>query len=119
MKINEKIRDLRAGKCISQEYMANQLGIDTSSYHRIERGVTPLSICRLERIARVLEVDVVSIISTKNEEDTKENADNKNYIQHLEEEITFLRNTLHEKLSFLSNNPHQSSPGGTYQSRRR
>jgi transcriptional regulator with XRE-family HTH domain len=118
MNINEKIRDLRASKSISQEYMANQLGIDTSSYHRLERGVSPLSVNRLEQIAKVLEMDIVSIITFGNKTNVEETPQNSNYIKHLEEEVKFLRFQLQERLSALNASQHQMLPRNSYPARR-
>jgi len=97
MSITDKIREVRSLKSISQEYMACQLGIDTSSYHRLERGTSPLSIGRLERIASILNVQVVGLLSVDAVLPPNSN-DQSSYICHLEDEIKFLRSQLQEKL---------------------
>jgi transcriptional regulator with XRE-family HTH domain len=98
--ITEKIREIRTAKSISQEYMANQLGIDTSSYHRIERGSSPLSVTRLARIASVLEVDVVDLINAqKATAEPAEALRNHPYVKHLEDEVRFLRQQLCDRLA--------------------
>lgn len=117
MKINEKIRDIRAAKCISQEYMASQLGIDTSSYHRIERGVTPLSVTRFERISEVLEVDIITIISQARANPKEAHKLNPGYVKHLEEEVQFLRRQLQEKLAFIASKSFRQLPSNTGTSR--
>ena len=38
--------------------MAGELGISTSAYSKIERGITDTSVGRLDAIAKILEVDV-------------------------------------------------------------
>lgn len=53
-----RIRKLRESKDYSQENMAGELGISTSAYSKIERGVTDPSIGRIAEIAKILEVDV-------------------------------------------------------------
>ena len=53
-----KIRKIRLEKSFSQEYMANELGITQSQYGKIENGVVKLSYERLQKIARVLELEV-------------------------------------------------------------
>lgn len=118
MKINEKIRDIRASKCISQEYMASQLGIDTSSYHRIERGVTPLSVTRFERIAKVLDVDIITIISQANGNPKDSHKLNPGYVKHLEEEVQFLRRQLQEKLAFIASKSFRQLPSSPVANRR-
>ncbi len=53
-----RIRKLRESKDYSQENMAGELGISTSAYSKIERGVTDPSIGRITEIANILEVEV-------------------------------------------------------------
>ena len=53
-----RIRKLRESKDYSQENMAGELGISTSAYSKIERGVTDPSVGRVAEIAKILEVDM-------------------------------------------------------------
>ncbi len=53
MKANEKLRELRVIKGFGQEIVASQLGIDSGTYSRIERGITEL---KFELVGRILEV---------------------------------------------------------------
>jgi transcriptional regulator with XRE-family HTH domain len=57
MKANEKLRVLRVMKGYSQEVVASQLGLDSGTYSRMERGVTEL---KFELVGRVLEVLKIS-----------------------------------------------------------
>lgn len=57
MKANEKLRILRVMKGYSQEVIANNLGMDSGTYSRIERGVTDL---KFEVVGKVLEILNVS-----------------------------------------------------------
>ncbi len=57
MKANEKLRELRVIKGLSQEVVASQLGMDSGTYSRMERGVTEL---KFELVGRVLEVLKIS-----------------------------------------------------------
>ena len=105
MKIIDKIREIRSVKNISQEYMAMILGMDTSNYHRLEKGVSPLSIDRLEAIAAALGVQLPELISYG--EPVKNIAPGTNgvhpfYLDHLEVEVAFLRKQLQEKENQLS-----------------
>lgn len=54
-----RIRKLRESKDYSQENMAGELGISTSAYSKIERGVTDPSIGRIAEIAKILEVEII------------------------------------------------------------
>lgn len=61
MKINDTIRLLRLHKGYSQEYIAEQIGIDAVTYGRIERGITKLTIERLDEISKILEYSIIKI----------------------------------------------------------
>ncbi|MCY4779870.1 helix-turn-helix transcriptional regulator [Sphingobacterium sp. UT-1RO-CII-1] len=56
----------RIRKGISQEYMAEQLGISQNVYSRIERGTVKLDIERLHQIAVILDINVkVELLTEK------------------------------------------------------
>jgi len=57
-----KIKKRRNELQYSQEYMASQLGISQPAYANLENGETKMSTKRLERIAKILEVDVVDLL---------------------------------------------------------
>ena len=95
MKTHDKIRAIRLLKNYSQEYLAIEIGIDTSSYCRIEKGATTLSIQRLEKIAQILGVSVAEIFFFGEKETDRGFKENNH--KHLEEEISFLRDQLLEK----------------------
>jgi transcriptional regulator with XRE-family HTH domain len=57
VKANEKLRELRVIKGLSQEVVASQLGIDSGTYSRMERGITEL---KFELVGRILEVLSIS-----------------------------------------------------------
>jgi transcriptional regulator with XRE-family HTH domain len=54
----QNIRTIRKQKGISQESVAYDLGIDYSTYGKIERGQIALTVDRLEKIATILDVTV-------------------------------------------------------------
>jgi transcriptional regulator with XRE-family HTH domain len=54
----ENIKNIRKDKGLSQESVAYDLGIDYSTYGKIERGRIGLSVERLDQIARILNVTV-------------------------------------------------------------
>ena len=62
MKVGEKIRKIRELKGIKQEDIATALGITQTSYSKIERDETELSLSRLTDIAEKLEVKVEDIL---------------------------------------------------------
>jgi transcriptional regulator with XRE-family HTH domain len=59
---SEKIRQLRLQKELSQENMADMLGLSTTAYGDMERGRTELSFSRLENIARLLDVSLPELL---------------------------------------------------------
>lgn len=60
--VGKRIRQLREWRNYAQCYMALQLGIDQSTYSRIESGRTPPRVDRLERIAAILEVPLETLL---------------------------------------------------------
>jgi len=113
--IGFKIRRAREQKGYSQEFIASQLDITQASYARIESQEIKLSIDRLQKIADVLDMDVLSLLDSskvtihnqtnseggngyvenlhiENKETIKkliQTLENKN--EHLKKEIEFLR----------------------------
>ncbi len=59
----EKIKFLRQFKKLSQETMAEKLGMSANGYANIERGETDISLTRLYQISKILEVDLPQLLS--------------------------------------------------------
>jgi transcriptional regulator with XRE-family HTH domain len=55
-KIGDRIRVCRVEKKLSQENVAHEIGISITAYSKIERGLTNVSIGRIEQIAACLGV---------------------------------------------------------------
>ncbi|WP_439241838.1 helix-turn-helix domain-containing protein [Lonepinella sp. BR2474] len=64
MNVNEKIRKIRELKDWSQEQMAEKMEMSLNGYAKIERGETKLYLDKLEKIAQILDIDVVELISS-------------------------------------------------------
>jgi transcriptional regulator with XRE-family HTH domain len=60
--LSEKIRQIRLQKGLSQENMADMLGLSTTAYGDLERGRTELSVSRLENIVRLLDVPLPELL---------------------------------------------------------
>lgn len=60
--LSEKIRQIRLQKGLSQENMADMLGLSTTAYGDLERGRTELSVSRLENIAKLLDVPLSELL---------------------------------------------------------
>lgn len=63
MKINEKIRQLREQHQLSQENMADKLGMSVTGYAKIERGEVRSNLPRLEQIYEVFDMDICELLS--------------------------------------------------------
>jgi transcriptional regulator with XRE-family HTH domain len=63
MQLHEKIRFFRHSKGITQEQIAEKLGITPVAYSNIERGESNISMKRLEEIAEALEVELLDLLS--------------------------------------------------------
>lgn len=67
MKALDKIKSTRKQKGISQQKMADELGVHVINYGKIENGITALTLERLYKIAQILEVSVSEIIDEQND----------------------------------------------------
>ena len=65
MKILEQIRTVRECKNLSQEDMAERLGITVSGYSKLERGENRMHVDTLVEIAKVLEIELTDLLSVK------------------------------------------------------
>ena len=63
MKIQEKIRFLRESKDLSQDDVAEKIGLTRNGYAKIERGETKATYPRLEKIAKALNVDLMELLT--------------------------------------------------------
>jgi len=57
-----KIKQIRELKNITQEHIANQLGLSTRAYSKIETGETQLTINRLNEISKILGIDPIEVL---------------------------------------------------------
>jgi transcriptional regulator with XRE-family HTH domain len=67
-KLIDNIKNIRKKKGISQESLAYDLGIDYSTFGKIERGQIGLSVDRLDKIAEILGVSVEELYGWKKKE---------------------------------------------------
>ncbi len=63
MRICDKIKFMRQAKSLSQEEMAEKLGLSINGYANIERGGTDALMSRIEQIAEVFEMDFMELMS--------------------------------------------------------
>jgi transcriptional regulator with XRE-family HTH domain len=60
--IGLNIRKSREKKGFSQEYIAEKLGINQSTYGKLERDISNITLDRLYKIADVLEEDITTLL---------------------------------------------------------
>ncbi len=63
MKMCDKIKFMRQAKSLSQEEMAEKLGLSINGYANIERGETDVAASRIQQIADVLDSDFMELVS--------------------------------------------------------
>ncbi len=107
-KLRQNIRDTREQKKLTQEELAEKLGLSVTGYAKIERGETQINYDRLEKIAKALEVGVGELIPLQEDEgiivlhNLNNNLRNSNTVialtdKGLESEILRLRQMLADK----------------------
>ncbi len=62
MSVNEKIRRIREAKDLTQEQMAEKLGISQSAYGDIERGDNDPKLSKLQKIADIFEMQLSELV---------------------------------------------------------
>jgi transcriptional regulator with XRE-family HTH domain len=76
-KVYANIKAIRLKKGLTQEDVAEQLGLAPSNYGRVERGLTEITIDRLEKLSEIFEMSVNAILKydQDNPIDYKEDVD--------------------------------------------
>ena len=62
MSVNEKIRLIREAKDLTQEQMAEKLGVSQSAYGDIERGDNDPKLSKLQKIADIFEIQLSELV---------------------------------------------------------
>jgi transcriptional regulator with XRE-family HTH domain len=90
MNIGNQIRTIRSSKSLSQQAVADKIGMNRVQYNRIETGKSEPTISILNRIAKVLDINIVNLFSDDKSYDINsydQNIVNKvRLIQQLDEE---------------------------------
>jgi len=77
MNIGEKIKTIRLTKNLTQQFVANAIGVSVTGYGDIERGNTKdITITRLEQIAKVLDVSPGELLEEKHDKHNNHNNHN-------------------------------------------
>jgi len=117
MSLGFKIKKLRELKGITQDEIADKLGITQSAYSKMEVGTVDIPFTKLEEISTVLEIPIENIIgfnehlifNLKNNKKANGLVINQisqnekklyyDYIESLKTENTFLKNTIEKLLN--------------------
>lgn len=82
-----KIRQLRELKGFSQEYIAIQLGISQRAYSKLETNQTRLDWLKITKIAQVLDMDPVDLISFDDNQIFNKYNESVRYINQMPEKL--------------------------------
>ncbi|MFZ2727164.1 MAG: helix-turn-helix transcriptional regulator [Methylococcaceae bacterium] len=66
MSVNEKIKQIRQAKDLTQEEVAAKLQMSNNGYGDIERGATDIKLSRLHQLAELFEITLADIIGLSN-----------------------------------------------------
>lgn len=61
-KILKNLIKIRESKDISQDYVANELGITQSAYAKLESNTNNISLQKLIEICEIIEIDILNLI---------------------------------------------------------
>ena len=62
MQLYQKIKTIRRAKNWTQDEMAEKLQVSIQAYSKIERGITDIPFSRLEKIAEVMDVELLQLL---------------------------------------------------------
>lgn len=98
-KVYDSIRAIRTAKNLKQDEVAQKLSMAQSNYARMEKGLTQITVDRLEQLAEVFEMSVAAILSYEigQKEPTREDIDYYiNLCKKYENQIVKLKARIHE-----------------------
>lgn len=62
MTIYQSIRQSRKKSGLTQEQMAEKMGLSLTGYANLERGITKMSLDKLQQVATILNTDILELI---------------------------------------------------------
>ena len=98
MKVNDRIRQIRINKSLTQEYVAEKLGIDTVNYGRIERGQASLTVDRLMQLSEIMEFDIIEIFEPDFQNGNANHREMIGYLDKILNRVDRIYNLLEEKV---------------------
>ena len=88
----KRLRVFRIEKGWTQENMADELGLSFNGYAKIERGESDVSLMKIEKIAKVLEIQPIKLLI--DQEDSKQ--ENLNLLKLVMDRLNYLENRMEE-----------------------
>lgn len=87
MTLGEKIYKLRTNRSMTQEQLAEKIGVSRQSVSKWETDSAIPDIEKLKLLAEIFEVSITELLGLECEEDTKRKNDEKERIEHCQKEI--------------------------------
>ncbi len=78
--IGQKIRELRKRKRISQMDLAERIGLSFQQIQKYEKGISKISVSRLQQIAKALNVDVCIFFEEESNKNSHIMEDEQKYV---------------------------------------
>lgn len=100
MKVGHKIREIRETKKLSQESMAEALGLSVNGYGKIERNEVDINIERLQQIAKTLDITPEDVLKDTNPI-INNYAPSYNYFSVIHEQSTKIEKLYEDKIKLL------------------
>lgn len=89
-KLAERIRLCREPKGLSQQNVADELGITVAAYSNIERGITDVAVSRVFQIAEIFDVPATRLIEDQEKDLVREPSSTENYTSSLTQQVYML-----------------------------
>ena len=102
-RVKEAIRDKRIQNGWNQEAMAEQLQISQSTYAKIENGQLIPKIDRLQQIANILEIDLLTLLNSTDNTSTANPSGSISNQNKSIADVEILRQIIQEELQKLKN----------------
>lgn len=73
--IAQRIRRIRQNRDLSQDNVADELGITKGAYSKIERGVTAISVDRLDQLSKIFDIGIHVFFQESNQQIVEDDKD--------------------------------------------
>lgn len=97
MTLINKIKTIRLSKNLTQQYMADELGIDAANYSRLERGEVKISTDRIQEIAKILDIHVNVLLNDENDKNYMTETTSVHILKEILSEIKLINKRLNKE----------------------